>query len=849
LQGTDRVKLLIDAQACQTDSRDRGIGRYVSGFIEALVATGRTRASILLGRGDPDRLRDARGRFRAQRVEVPVIACAYPTCGEVVDLDPDLGQASGLLRGRLTSEGGFDVILVTSVFEGYDGGAGVATTLDHACLEGVLSVAIAYDLIPLVFPDHYLQSPAYANWYRKKLQELVRHDVILAISASTRDDLIALAGARPEQVHVIGAGVDPSVLHTGLAHDEAADELAVLGVRAPFVLVAGNADWRKNSVGALHAFRGLPEELVRSHQLVFAQVGNDVRELLARPEWRKVKERTVILGKVHDRALASLYKSCRVVLFPSLYEGFGLPAIEAMAFGAPLVASARGAIPEVVDCSDALFDPDDLDDVTGRLRRVLVDESFRAGLTKDSSARAAQFTWARCAATAIEVIERELATTPRRARRGWAPTEADVRLLADAIVKGDAAADKAVERGLTVVAGKGRRRLLVDVTCVSLVEAWTGIQRVVRNYCAGLQASSRLRDVEVLPFRWSEDGIRLARLFCRDGLGLHVPGDDELLVVEPNDVVFMLDSTWESPERFHAFLDDVVDCGGEIVWMVYDLVPIRVPETCHPGMPPVFAHWLSYATARTDGFLCISEATRLDLESYLDESLAPGQRRPWTRSLHLGSDLESGAKGSPTGQGLELAQVLHGRSYALAIGTIEPRKDYDTMLAGFDMAWDAGSDIALVVVGKAGWNVEATVERLTTNPRFGKHLFWLSAASDGDLDLLLASATVLVQASMLEGFGLPIVEAGSRGVPLLLSDIPVFREIAADEAEYFPAGDARGMADQIRRHDADGKWRVPQNIRTLTWSESSRMLLDILVPPDGTPALSSSTPESRAMPA
>ena len=187
-------------------------------------------------------------------------------------------------------------------------------------------------------------------------------------------------------------------------------------------------------------------------------------------------------------------------------------------------------------------------------------------------------------------------------------------------------------------------------------------------------------------------------------------GDDDRVEVRPNDLVFMLDSTWEVPERFDAFLEDVWIAGGEVAWMVYDLVPIRVPETCHPGMPPVFRHWLTHAIRRADGFVCISESTRLDLESFIDEALEPNARRPWSRSVHLGSDFESGREEPVSEAVMAVAEEMGKRPWLAALGTLEPRKDYGTILNAYDQLWLAGADVGLVLLGKQGWNVEGTVE-------------------------------------------------------------------------------------------------------------------------------------------
>ena len=136
------------------------------------------------------------------------------------------------------------------------------------------------------------------------------------------------------------------------------------------------------------------------------------------------------------------------------------------------------------------------------------------------------------------------------------------------------------------------------------------------------------------------------------------PGTDEKVVSRPNDLVFMLDSSWWSPERFDRLHSATLQLGGEVVWMVYDLVPLRHPQTCDPGMPPAFKSWLSHAVGTADGFVCISEATRLDLESFIDEALPYGRRRPWSRKIHLGCDFVAQPMNASSEQGSKVLKQV-----------------------------------------------------------------------------------------------------------------------------------------------------------------------------------------------
>ena len=167
----------------------------------------------------------------------------------------------------------------------------------------------------------------------------------------------------------------------------------------------------------------------------------------------------------------------------------------------------------------------------------------------------------------------------------------------------------------------------------------------------------------------------------------------------------------------------------------------------------------------------------------------------------------------------------------MALSTVEPRKDYPTILAAFEQLWSEGIGLSLVIVGKQGWNIEALAEQLRTHESYGERLFWIEQAGDGDVAHLISNATCLVQASLAEGFGLAVAEAGSKGVPLFLSDLAVFREIAGKDAAYFPVRDHRALADALSRAYRSGEWISPKDVVAMSWAESSRTLADILLGP------------------
>jgi glycosyltransferase involved in cell wall biosynthesis len=783
---------------------------------------------VAIDMADACRARDLRNELHHRRVDAKVVGYGYPTM-QHADASPPIRKLAGRMRSRFYASLQPDVLLICSLFET---GTPHSTELDWSILGNIPTAVVGYDLIPLLFPDRYLLEGYFVtDWYRARLDDLLRFDLILSISEATKRDLIEHLGIPEERIVVIGAGFDERLV-CPYGKQEGDRRLQELGIMRPFVLTVGNGDWRKNTLGALKAFAELPEDLRNAHDLVLTQAGEDVEQALEQ-EHASLRGHVRVLGRVDDATLALLYRECRVLYFPSHYEGFGLPVLEAMALGAPVVSSNAGALPEVVHAPGFQFDPDSLREGVALLSRILTDEAFREKVRHGAREHALMFTWTKTARKAAEALHglglRGTRAYDAVAAAGSWPDQQDIELMADACMEAERSGERALEDGLRAIASRGRRRVLVDITEIKRLDAKTGIQRVTRKFLAGLLAIARASGTfEVEPFCWTDHGIVYAREFARDRLGLTCAGPDTPVRVQPSDLVFMLDSSWWLPERFDELHARVHAAGGEVVWMVYDLIPIRFPETCDPDVLPAFRTWLVHAIRTADGFVCISEATRNDLESFMDGVIDAGGRRPWTRSVHLGCDMEPAHEDSPSEACLAVRRAIGQRPYFMGLGTVEPRKDYGTIIDAFESLWARGVDVALVVAGKRGWNVDALAERINQSPEFNQRLFWLRGAGDIDVRHLLEGSAALIQASIWEGFGLPLIEASSLGIPLLVSDIAVFHEIAGDGATYFPVGDAAALTDAVILALDDNAPGDPASIRIRGWGEASADLAKIL---------------------
>lgn len=1229
------MRLTLDLQACQTESRRRGIGRYVRSLVHAMVALrGPSPDTIVAMDGtypeEADRVRADLldwlpvGNFTRYHYPRPLLPEGDPT-------GPNRQIATQLIARHHASLQP-DAILCGSLFEGFVEKAVVCENL--ADIPGTVAAAIVYDLIPLIYPDHYLETANKKAWYFRKLQAAKNSDLLLAISEATRKDVITKLGFPADRIVNISAAADAIFRSLGTPREAHDATLRRLGITRKYVLYTGNDDFRKNQRGALEAFARLPSALRGEYQLVLNQA--DKQRVLKTwlPHYGLTADEVVVTGYVDDALLVVLLNCCDLFLFPSLYEGFGLPVLEAMACGAPVIGGDNSSIKELIDQPEARFDAGDPLAISECMRRALTDQGFRQSLGEHGMRRASAFSWERSARLALEAIKEaaqrkrktfHVPVRPRRrlavftplppertgianysadllpglashfvidvyttgasvsdtnlvanfrirpwyefevhaaeydaivyqvgnspfhshmfdllarypgvvvlhdfflssafwyidrhggrtgafadelayghgsdalqdlmgpdgddvcrqrypcnrrvlehsigviahspgihallARHGLARLDKPVRVvrqmrtlspivshveratirerlgfrpddwvvcsfgfvadtkLSDYLVRALAAsrlseesrvhlvfvgeldggeygmqmreliadsgvanrihitgfvddvvyqeylavADLAVQlrtqsRGETsravldclahglplvvnahgtmndypetvlmrldeqvvpdeladaleslydspetaralgargrayiaeehspvriaddyaaaieemvqrhsylsvaslvsdiepVVAGHATRSVLVDSAIEALscnlvtpltsslivdlsevvhVDYGTGIHRVVRNLTRELVALGGHGGFTCVPACLDEGVYRVASEYAREHLGanrLVIKGRVEFA---PGDTLLLLDSAWSEPERFLSVLREAEERGTEIVGFVYDLIPLRHPDTCVPDMPLAFRRWLEHTVRASHAIVCISRATADDLIAFITENHL--QHRPGLRIhyVHLGSDLDGTTSGEPA-DATRAAFAGTRHPTFLMVGTLEPRKGHVEVLAAFERLWAKGCDLALCLIGKPGWKMEPFIERLQSHPEFGRRLHWLERVSDIDLNYAYLHAAALIQASRAEGFGLPLLEAARHGTPVVCSDIPVFREVAGDDAWYFTMGSDEALANLLQRFVEDS-WmsaRLPKRERT--WRNAAEDLMKTL---------------------
>ena len=832
------MRVVIDMQGAQTESRFRGIGRYTLSFSQAVVRNRGEHEIILALSGlFPDTIEPIRAAFDGLLPQENIRVWHAP--GPVADKQP--GNDARREIAELTREAFLaslqpDVIHICSLFDGYVDDA--VASIGRFDQNTPVSVAL-YDLIPLLNPDQYLRpNPSFELYYRRKIDDLKKASRFLAISEFSRNEGIDNLQLDKPQVVNVGTAVEPQFQQSRFLKEVSQPLFKKCGIARPYVLYTGGADERKNLPRLIQGYAALPRELRQKYQLLFAgkmpegniadfkrkaiQAGLECHELC-------------FSGYVSDEELVQLYNLCELYVFPSWHEGFGLPALEAMASGAPVIGANSSSLPEVIGLDDALFDPMDVESIRNKMHQALTDSSFRKRLCEHGLRRAKSFTWDKTAKRAIAAWETLPSPDQARYLETSLNEERFFSLLGLRLRGQNDATISNLSACIAINQQAGiQRQLLVDVSELCQHDAATGVQRVVRSYLKGLlhspPAGFRVEPV----YATRDHGYRYARRFTLDFLGQYAAqASDRPIRWQRGDIFFALDMQHHVQLAHKDFYQRLRQAGVTVKFLVYDLLPIQLADYFRNSNAKELHEQLLAMIVTTDGAVCISKATADALIEWTEGSnrqSSPNFKSAW---VHIGADIEGSApsKGLPPDADNVFATLAVRHSF-LCVATLEPRKGQQQILEAVEQLWAQKGDVNLVLVGQQGWKTEELAERIRTHPELGRRLFWLQGISDEYLEKIYSACSCLIAASLNEGFGLPLIEAARHGLPIVARDIAVFREVAAENAYYFTGETPPDLASALQ------KWlalftleKHPKShaLHWSTWQQSTERLKAALI--------------------
>jgi glycosyltransferase involved in cell wall biosynthesis len=784
------VKIWVDGQCFQTGSNVRGIGRYVANFLRAVKQV----------EPDIDLVISLNGNMKEEAVAARhYLEVAVPGCEIAVwyGLTPEGELFRGYCTERMTDEHILaahineinpDVALSPSPFEGTVDRSNPFIKTQNV---QALTACIFHDAIPYRYPEVYLKEDNARKLYFRRFEEIRNFDQVLCNSHFTEQEYREIY----DQTNAVTIGAGLSESFQKLVEEWSYDANSMAAQLGQYALYVGGMDWRKNVPYLVRAMGRLAECMAGQFKLVLA--GDNGEEFVGpiRDMWvaRDLDPANLIsTGWIPDYTLVDLYKNATVVVQPSRMEGFGLGALEAIACGSLFLSASGGAVAEVVGNEEVLFDPDAPPTLTELLSRALHDPAFRDRQIAQGNERLNHFSWHTSAKIALKSLRETMAQ------------------------QGRSESDRPETQPLP-----DQQRLIMDVSSTAQSPVLSGIQRVMYNLAEAVQTQDTEQEPQtVLSYCRGTDGWYKIPRLSKDKVSLC---PTNRLNFGSQDTYFLLDSSWTFIEGQQVRLLDAMVMGQDVIHGIHDIGPLTMSAMTDAGMPPAFRRWFEFILGYSTGIVCVSRAVADEIYQLLKAIELP-------RPMKIGYFRE-GADFADVPAEPKNLDFVKERPTFLMVGTIEPRKGHYIALKAFEQLWAQGVDINLFIVGKAGWDTKLLQTLFNNHSEYGKRLHWRTRVSDQGLRAAYEMADALVMTSYLEGFGLPVVEAGRFGCPVILSDIPVFREVGkgAPWASYFECGNPADLAGVVqefldkmppRGKLGDVDWPL--------WSQSAQELKEVL---------------------
>ena len=833
------MRILIDLQGAQTVSRFRGIGRY---SLSLAMAMARNSANhdvwLMLNDAFPESIMSIRQAFAGVVPQEKIRIFRSPShVSEIDNSNFWRTKCSEIVREDFVKRLKPDFVHVASLFEGYNDNAVVSIGLHESNL---LTAVTLYDLIPLLNQSDYLTSNSHRNYYFRKLDSLKKANLLFAISEASRQEAISELNIDPNIVVNISAASDH--IFKPSTNNEFSELRALFKIKRNMVMYApGGFDKRKNFENLINAYASMPNSLRCKHQLVIVgDVDPERKSYLMRlaSEAKLAEDELILTGYLKDHELVAFYNFATLFIFPSMHEGFGLPVLEAMACGAPVIGSKDTSISEIINYPEALFDPHSCADMANKISYALSNELFREQLSIHGLKQAELFSWQKSAKLALQSMERIY--EQNRSGSYYSTNsikhpdifESIAKLKFDEFPKFNDFLDLA-ECVSFNNSNAEYKQFLLDISVIVHGDAKSGIQRVVRALLTQL--------FSILP-----DGYRAKAIYF-DGFQYkyansficEINNSDNALIEDhvvdffQDDIYLALDLNAHLTASVHDMHLRLQVRGVKLYFIVYDLLLIQHPEWWMAGTSDIFEAWVRSISEVATGLICISRSVADEVMNWLLLHKPPRSSPLNIGWFHLGADIEKSmpSKGFPSNAD-SVINALKSRVSFLMVGTVEPRKGHAQCIAAFEYLWANSQDINLVIVGRRGWLVDSLVEMIIEHRELNNRLFWLEGISDEFLDEIYKASSCLIAASEGEGFGLPLIEAAINKLPIIARDLPVFREVAGDHALYFSGFKPVDLAEVITKwiiSHSNNSVSSSENIKYLSWNQSAANLLSVIL--------------------
>lgn len=368
---------------------------------------------------------------------------------------------------------------------------------------------------------------------------------------------------------------------------------------------------------------------------------------------------------------------------------------------------------------------------------------------------------------------------------------------------------------------KSKDSIFMDTTRITINDWGGGIQRTVNNlYQRMLELGGN-----VIPVRYTydrDDFITSRKYKCRME-GTVFDDIEYSLSMSKQDTLLFTDSSWDFEDRL---LVKANESGVRISTLIYDLIPIRLTDSHNKNVRAVFKKWIHAALQYSNSIICITKTVADDVIQYYRENQYERETPLDLYVIHLGCEIESSTY--PPRE--EIRDFVEGYTVFLMVGTVETRKNHALALEAFRNIYneDPNKKIRLLILGKKGWMVDEFQKMYRENSLLKGRVLWVQNASDGEVQWAYRHCSALIYPPKIEGLGLPLLEAAHFNLPILCSDIPVFREVVKEYGNYFRVNDSEALRKAILEWLSSREHPESKLIRRYRWKDTAKEVLDIL---------------------
>ncbi|MDE7313430.1 MAG: glycosyltransferase [Eubacterium sp.] len=375
-------------------SKNRGIGNYAYSQFRTMIELDQKNTYYFFNMFEEFSMKDA------VKKENIIDVCFFSGKNRELISDKEYQDIYGDIVKKFIRQNQIDVFYITSPFD--------LSVIQYRkeWFEGVKTVATVYDIIPYVLKKKYLSDRTTYCLYMKCVQMLRWVDEYLVISQSVKDDMISYLNFPEEHIHVIYGAVDPKIYRkVSMTEQETQELFDRFQIQGRYIMCTGGDDDRKNIAGLIQAYSKIRRDLRERYQLVIvcrlSPPSAERYSLMIRE--KKLEERVILTNFVSTQDMVRLYSKAALLAFPSLYEGFGLPVLEAWMCGVPVLTSNNSSLGEIGGDAAILVNADSIQSITDGINFALTEADLEC-LRKKAEKKLELFNWESVVRTAMAVI-------------------------------------------------------------------------------------------------------------------------------------------------------------------------------------------------------------------------------------------------------------------------------------------------------------------------------------------------------------------------------------------------------------------------------------------------------------